>query len=113
MLVADRRARRVLTTEAGTRQRLIHWLDSYNRNRRHRPCGWRARRIRETRHPNAARRVHRALHDSRGVPHSGLRWLKTVEVSDRERRACFVGRAKDNMPEAPGADRVGLAVQAS
>jgi len=32
----------VLPTKASTRQRLIRWLDRYNRNRRHSHCGWRA-----------------------------------------------------------------------
>jgi len=32
----------VLPTKAGARQRLVRWLDRYNRNRRHSHCGWRA-----------------------------------------------------------------------
>jgi transposase InsO family protein len=32
----------VLPTKAGTRQRLVRWLDRYNRTRRHSHCGWRA-----------------------------------------------------------------------
>lgn len=32
----------VLATKASARQRLIRWLDRYNRTRRHSHCGWRA-----------------------------------------------------------------------
>ena len=32
----------VLPTKASARQRVIRWLDRYNRNRRHSHCGWRA-----------------------------------------------------------------------